>query len=223
MGAVAAPRAPRQCRRSARALGVTAHQNDQRGRSVETPVNPSGVPATPPARSGSEKGDITMQRSLRLILTVLLGATVLMRFNPPVVAQGRSEAAKAAVAARLAERIADRGQVNVIVGLALPAAFVREKLLTQSGVSQQRNAIASAHAALRGQLAGFGATEYASWRTLPYVAMKVGGAALQRLVSTPLVTSIQEDRLSPPALASSTHLIGADLTAASGFRGEGST
>jgi hypothetical protein len=80
--------------------------------------------------------------------------------------------------------------------------------------------IANARATLLADLQGWGATEYGSWPTLPFVALKVDLLALQRLASSPLVVSLQEDSLSSPQLASSTALIGADVTVASGFRGD---
>lgn len=109
----------------------------------------------------------------------------------------------------------------MIVGLTLPSPYVAEGTLRNvAGIGEQRRAIAAARRALNADLRGLDATEYASWETLPHVALKVGRGALERLASSPLVATIQEDGLSDPLLASSTKLIGADLTAASGFRGD---
>jgi uncharacterized repeat protein (TIGR01451 family) len=72
-------------------------------------------------------------------------------------------------------------------------------------------------------LRGHAATPYASWDSLPYVALHVDVAALEGLAVSPYVTTIQEDRASPPHLASTTAHIGADLTFTSGFGGNGQT
>ena len=161
-----------------------------------------------------------MKRILKAMVVLLLAGIMPIELERPAKAQGAAEAAKAAAANQLTGIALARGQVNVIVGLPLATGFVAERGRSIAQIANQRSAIAAAHAALQADLAGSGATEYASWETLPYVALKVNAASLQRLAASPLVASIQEDRLSSPDLASSTALIGADVTAASGFTGD---
>ena len=163
-----------------------------------------------------------MKRILRVVIAMLLGGIVTVGVNREIQAQGVSQQAKAAGAAEAAASASSRGQslVNVIVGLPLSTGFAPERGLDVARIVSQRSAIGAARAALAASLQGWGATEYASWPTLPYVALKVPAAALDQLVNSPLVASIQEDRLSAPDLASSTALIGSDLTVASGFRGD---
>jgi len=163
-----------------------------------------------------------MKRILRVVIAVLLGGIVTVGVNRPIQAQGVSQQAKAEAAAQAAANASAKGQslVNVIVGLSLSSGYAPEKSLGVAQILSQRGAIGAARAALAANLQGLGATEYASWPTLPYVALKVPAAALDQLVNSPLVSSIQEDRLSAPSLASSTALIGSDLTVASGFRGD---
>jgi len=170
----------------------------------------------------ANEGGNRMKRILRVVIAVLLGGIVTVGVNRPIQAQGVSQQAKAEGAAQAAANASSRGQslVNVIVGLPLSTGFAPERGLSVARILSQRGAIGAAHAALAANLQSWGATEYASWETLPYVALKVPAARLDELVNSSLVASIQEDRLSSPSLLSSTALIGADLTAASGFRGD---
>jgi hypothetical protein len=102
----------------------------------------------------------------------------------------------------LKEKAAEKGEVNVIVGLKLPdPGFQPEGTLPgPEAVEKQRKAIASKRQELLGSLQGYNAKLYGSWDALPYVALKVDASALNHLANSPLVTTIQEDALSKPTL-----------------------
>jgi subtilisin len=157
---------------------------------------------------------------LTLLIAGAFSAEALIGLGRPAEAQDAGASAKAAAAAALTGKARAQGNVNVIVGLPLATRFLPEAALSHAEIASQRSDIANNRATLLADLRGWGATEYASWPTLPFVALKVDLPALQRLASSPLVASIQEDGLSRPQLASSTALIGADVTVASGFRGD---
>ena len=163
-----------------------------------------------------------MKRVLRLVIAVcmLVGAIAIVDLNRPIQAQSAAEQAKLTAAEALVAKAQSSRGAYVIVRLPLGGLYTPEPGLSAPQVANQRSAIASARAALIADIAAFGGSVYRSWDTLPYVALKVGMPALQRLAASPLALSIQEDELSSPMLASSTALIGADITAASGFRGD---
>jgi hypothetical protein len=112
------------------------------------------------------------------------------------------------------------GHVLVIAGLRLATDFRPEgALASPAAIDDQRNDIALARQALLGGLAGYNAEAYASWDSVPYVALKIDAAAVQQLAASPLVTTIQEDIPDEAHLASATAHIGADVTWAAGFGG----
>ncbi|GGO86695.1 hypothetical protein GCM10011348_38110 [Marinobacterium nitratireducens] len=122
---------------------------------------------------------------------------------------------------------ADRGEtVKVIVTLRVRGGFVPEGKLggkSSPRAKAQRSEIANSKLELLDSLIGTGAERYSQWEGLPNMALRVNANALKRLANSPLVEHIQEDSLSDPLLASATFHIGADLTWASGFGGNGQT
>jgi hypothetical protein len=103
------------------------------------------------------------------------------------------------VIARLIEKSAKTGTVNVIVGLELADPYAPEAQLPDpAAVAQQRAAITQARGALLASLRTAKATEYAKWDSLPLMALRVDAAALRLLAESPLITTIQEDRRSTP-------------------------
>ncbi len=77
----------------------------------------------------------------------------------------------------------------------------------------QRNLVASLPAARL--------TVMAQFQYIPYLALKVDQIALQDLISSPLVSSISEDRADTADMASATAITGANQTWASGYDGTG--
>ena len=84
--------------------------------------------------------------------------------------------------------------MRVIVGLKLPDGFTPEgELPSVDAVERQRSDITAARQALMDSLQGYEAAAYASWDSLPHVALQASAAALKHLVDSPYVTTIQED------------------------------
>lgn len=152
----------------------------------------------------------------------------------PSAALAQSEAGAAASAGRphpkydltALQRKAERdGEVLVIVELRAPGPpFQPEgRLRGPAEVAAQRSAIIAARQELLDSLRGYKAHAYGHWDSVPQVALKVDAAALQRLIDSPLVESIQEDSLSAPNLDSTSFHIGSDLTWLGGLDGSGQT
>ena len=155
--------------------------------------------------------------ALLVIVLVALSAAV-------AAAPENADRAQAPDGAALMAKADAEGQVLVIVGLDLTRGqYVPEGMLSLDETNAQRSAIEASSAALIASLEGYSAEVYAAWESVPYVAMKVDAAALAQLAANPNVTSIQEDKPSPPTLASSTAHIGADNTWAAGYGGQGQT
>lgn len=122
----------------------------------------------------------------------------------------------------LLARTAREDRVPLIVGLELGGEpFAPEASLGAAAAAAQRGAIAAARTSMLDELAAGEAEVYASWDSLPYVAMRVGAAGLRRLEKSASVASIAEDTLAAPVLASAMPHIGADLTVAAGYDGAG--
>jgi hypothetical protein len=106
----------------------------------------------------------------------------------------RTDAAVAELS-ELLKKAAAEGQVKVIVGLRLDTGpYTPEGELSPAGVAEQRQAIVAAREALVASLAGYDFEVTTTYDSLPYVAMKVDRATLMRLMDSPYVTTIEEDR-----------------------------
>ncbi|MFN8491542.1 MAG: S8 family serine peptidase [Caldilineaceae bacterium] len=117
---------------------------------------------------------------------------------------------------------AQQGSVRVIVGMQLPATFqVEGELAGEAAIAAQRSAIAQTRQTLLDSLASQKAMVYATYTSIPYVALTVDADALRALQKSPLVTSIQEDRLLKLTLDSSTPVINAPAMWAAGYDGTG--
>lgn len=91
------------------------------------------------------------------------------------------------------------GHVWVIVGLDLPTGpFIPEGNLSASEIEQQRQAIVTTREALLDSLAAYDVEAYASWDSVPYMALKVDLEGLQQLIDSRYVSTIQEDTLAEP-------------------------
>lgn len=99
----------------------------------------------------------------------------------------------------LLSKAALEGHVWVIVGLELPTGpFIPEGNLSASEIQQQRQTIVTTREALLDSLAGYDVEAYASWDSIPYVALKVDREGLQHLIDSRYVSTIQEDTLDQP-------------------------
>ena len=154
-----------------------------------------------------------------------------LNFNEPAKAPSGIVAAPAAVSSsqamtrtvlpQLLTRAMDTGKVRVIVGYAMPAQF--KGAPTEEGRQAQRQEIQARGKQVLSALQGLDFREHAQFRFIPYLALTVDATALRKLASLPNVTSIEEDRLSFPTLASSNSVIGSPLAWAEGYDGAGQT
>ena len=123
-------------------------------------------------------------------------------------------------AAELLANVHARGHIRIIVGMALD--FRPEGALAgEEAAEQQRLSIAQAQGHLLDQLASYNVDGVKEFHYIPYMALQVDEAALQHLLASPLVSSIEEDVAVPPALIDSVPLIGADNAWKHGYSGAG--
>ncbi|WP_161957298.1 S8 family serine peptidase [Aestuariivirga litoralis] len=125
---------------------------------------------------------------------------------------------------QLRQKAVSQGKVRVIVGLRVP--FAAEGLLGGAAKAAQRRDIASAGSVLRKRFAstvGRDPDAVQGYSALPFMAMEVSQAELDRLASDPLVLSLVEDKPRRPRLAQSTALVNAPQAWQAGFSGAGQT
>ncbi|HEX9941399.1 MAG TPA: S8 family serine peptidase [Thermoanaerobaculia bacterium] len=144
--------------------------------------------------------------------------------TPPAAAAASQIQAGAAPSSRpdvpreLREKAASGG-ARVLVRLA--TSFTPEGHLASAQAAGQRQAISRAQDAALRKLEGTKARVHARYQHIPFLALEVNAAALDRLASLPEVAGIEEDVLHRPSLASSTAVIGAGSAWASGLTGAG--
>jgi len=96
--------------------------------------------------------------------------------------------------ATLSAKAMKNGHVRIIVGLKLPPpGFRPEGVLSESEIEAQRDAIAAVREALLDSMSGFDIEVYRHFTSLPSVAMRVDDLALEKLITSPYVKSIEED------------------------------
>lgn len=96
----------------------------------------------------------------------------------------------------LFNKVRANGTVFVIVRLHLSVAFQAEgNLPDNQSVAEQRARITATQDALQRELQDYTIRVYKTYETIPALAMEVNEAALEALISSPLVESIQEDAL----------------------------
>ncbi|MEJ2750042.1 MAG: S8 family serine peptidase, partial [Anaerolineae bacterium] len=127
-----------------------------------------------------------------------------------------------AVLQALLDKTAVNGTVRVIVGLNIPFTPEGELAGTQA-VDRQQQTIQAAQNQVWQQIAGFNSELVTNFKYIPAMALSVDAAALNKLMSLPEISTIQEDKLSAPTLASSIPVIGADNAWAAGYSGAGQT
>ncbi len=108
---------------------------------------------------------------------------------------------------------------RVIVGLRL--SWRPEGRLAPEEQEQQRFAISASQEQLLDELRGTGATVIHSYVSIPFQVLEVTPAALAILMASPLVSTIEPDRILRPLLAESVPLIQGDQAWASGYDGTG--
>jgi len=117
-----------------------------------------------------------------------------------------------------------QGKVTVIVGLRVP--FAPEGLLEPAEAREQRQEIAAAGASVRASFAAAVTRAPKAVRgfdSVPFMAMEVTPAELERLARDPNVISISENRLRKLSLKQSLPLVQGNLAHAAGYTGTGQT
>lgn len=124
--------------------------------------------------------------------------------------EGLAQPAPSAVLQQLLQQAEANEPVRVIIGVGLDTPFRTEGELRDSALAQaQRERIAAAQERLSAAIAAVGARVHRRFSYVPHLAAEVDSLALRWLMNSPLVTTIDEDRLNDPLLAESGPLIGA--------------
>ncbi len=122
---------------------------------------------------------------------------------------------------RLIDLTGQSGTVRVIVGL--QTGFQPEGNLLRAQIDNQRLAIKSAQTNFLNRFKSFRVSDVKQFEYIPYLAFETDAETLRQMQNDSLVSSIQEDEISAPALAESTQMVGANAAWASGFSGSGQT
>ncbi len=115
--------------------------------------------------------------------------------------------------------VQERKQVRLLVGI--NTGFAPEATLSNNAIQRQRGKISTAMDRLMVDLKPYTTQLKNRFRTIPYIALQVDESALIHLSNSPLVSSIKEDTLRRPTLASSNIVIGSPLAWAEGMDGSG--
>jgi hypothetical protein len=135
------------------------------------------------------------------------------------VAPAASALAQGGAAPELHALAAREGRARVIVGL--DVAFAPEGELAPAEAARQRREIAEAGSALALALRGTEHRVRRVYGSVPFLALEAGPGALAALERSPLVASIEDDRLLAPVLDTTVPIVQADLSRAVGHDGAG--
>lgn len=124
-----------------------------------------------------------------------------------------------AVLPGLLARTGSGESVRIIAGFDLPVKSAGSMGIAEA--QQQQAQIAAARSQVLDVLQGLNFRQNRQFRHLPFVALTVDDETLRRLAASPLVASIEEDRIEKPTLASSNIVIGSPLAWAEGYDGSG--
>lgn len=118
------------------------------------------------------------------------------------------------------KNLVDYGAVKIIVGLNIP--FKAMGSLSNSAAIQQEAVIFNAQQALLNTLKPNNEVlQSQSYQTIPFIAMTVSGVGYQKLLTNPMVNSIQYDRPEDATLSESVPLIGGNTAWSFNFTGAG--
>lgn len=171
-----------------------------------------------------------MWRALITSLALLLPATAasaaerVLLFPQDLSQIARSTSGAPASLKALRQAAATEGRVSVIVGLKVP--FAPEGALPASEAEEQREEIAEATAAISARFASTitrAPSAVRTYETVPFMAMEVTPAELERLAADPNVISITENRLNRPSLKKSVQLMQGTQAHDAGYTGAGQT
>jgi subtilisin len=122
----------------------------------------------------------------------------------------------------LMEKANKEGKVSVIIKLNLP--FLAEgKMRNPLSISNQRQSINQTQNLLLGKLSSYNIDHVKRFTSIPFIAMRVDNATLQRLNSSLLVSGIYEDRLERPLDVTTIPLTGTNNAWNLGYNGSGQT
>lgn len=141
--------------------------------------------------------------------------------KPPILLDFPDAPDNAMVRQYLFNKIGSSNSVRLIVRLRVAAQ--PENLLSSSQLQTQRNAIANAQSDFINRLAAFNSRIYRRFVTMPFVVVQADAAALNHILASADVVSVQEDAIMRPSLAQSVPLIGGDKAWAAGATGSGQT
>lgn len=154
-----------------------------------------------------------MRTHLLFLLTISL--TILPFCSPSPVASSPQKA-------RLFDKAAARGTVNVIAGLNVEYQ-PEGRFSSQADIHSQQQAISKAQATLLEHFSGKNITHVKQFKTIPYLALRTDAAGLEALFNDPGIVTIEEDTPVPPTLNQSVPFINADDVHFQGFDGSGQT
>lgn len=124
---------------------------------------------------------------------------------------------------KLRRQAKTQGVARLILGVR--AGFAPENLLAASDAARQRDEISRAQSAVLDRVASLkGApNKVKRFATIPFMAVEADPSELEQLVSSPGISSVEEDRLAEPSLAESVPLIGGTAAWSNGYTGAGET
>jgi subtilisin family serine protease len=168
-----------------------------------------------------------MWRALLTCLVLVVPATGALAAErvllyPSDVSQAARSAGSPASLSALRKTAIDTGTVSVIVGLKVP--FAPEGALTPAESGEQRAEIAAAASAVQSKFASAVSRSPKSVRSfgsIPFMAMEVTPAELERLAADPNVISIIQNRKNKAFLRQSLPMIEGDKAHAAGFTATG--
>jgi subtilisin len=130
----------------------------------------------------------------------------------------QSAAHRSAVVDRLIARTPPGSRARVILGL--DQGFVPAGLLDAPRREAQRQRMATARQNLVASLARGRFAEKRRYRELPFIAIEIASSELAKLKTISGISSIEEDLLSRPTLASSNPVIGSPAAWSAGYDGQ---
>lgn len=120
----------------------------------------------------------------------------------------------------LREKASVKGRVRVLVHLS--TTFSPEgRLSSPTAVQRQRDRIRTAQDAVLRRLEGTPARLHGRFQYIPFLALEVDAATLERIEAFPEVAGIEEDVLEKPSLASSNAVIASGVALSLGLTGSG--
>lgn len=162
--------------------------------------------------------------ALLLPATAASAAERVLLFPQDLSQIARSTSAAPASLKALRQAAATEGRVSVIVGLKVP--FAPEGALPASEAEEQREEIAEATATVSARFASTitrAPSAVRTYETVPFIALEVTPAELERLAADPNVISITENGQNQLSLAQSLPIVQGNQAHSAGFTGTGQT